>query len=416
MLKNVYVIGAHSTRFGKWHDKTCKQLTRDALLGVLKDAALDDAHGIESAFFSNCTMGVLWNQDLVRGHCMFAPMVEEGLFPERVPIFNVEGACASGSMAFHLAWKDILSGLHHVSLAIGMDKLYHDDRGLIMEAFEHGIDREDKMILMDEYHAVGNECGQPFQFGPGRTIFMDTYAMQACWHMWKWGTTQEQIAQGASKNHHNGSLNPKAQYRFEVPVEKVLEDYEVSFPLTRSMCAPIGDGAAACLLCSEDFMKALPAAVRERAVKVRASTMSAGKHRPIAEPGLSKWAAEEAYRMAGLGPGDIDVAEVHDATSFCEIYQAEMMGFCPVGEGGKFVGSGATALDGKLPINTSGGLVSKGHPIGATGLSMMYEIVTQLRNEAGPRQVKDARVGLIENGGGVISVEEMCCGVTLLEK
>ncbi len=416
LLENVYVIGAYSTRFKKWPDKTGKQLTRDALAGALKDAALDDAHMIDSAFFSNCAMGILWNQDLVRGHCMFAPMVEEGLFPERVPIFNVEGACASGSMAFHLAWKDILSGITQMSLAIGMDKLYHDDRALIMEAFEHGIDREDKETLVAEYREVAEECGQSFQFGPGRTLFMDTYAMQACWHMQKWGTTQEQIAQGASKNHHNGSLNPKAQYQFEVPVEKVLADYEVSFPLTRSMCAPIGDGAAACLLCSESILKGLPSAVQERAVKVRASAMSAGKHRPIADDGLSRWAAEKAYRMAGLGPDDVDVAEVHDATSFCEIYQSEMMGFCPAGKGGEFVGSGATALDGKLPVNTSGGLVSKGHPIGATGLSMMYEIVTQLRGEAGARQIKDAHVGLIENGGGVISVEEFCCGVTLLER
>ncbi len=415
-MKDVYVIGAYSTRFKKWPDKSGKELTRDALVGVLEDAGLDEANMIESAFFSNCGMGVIWDQDLVRGHCMFAPMVEEGLFPERVPIFNVEGACATGSMAFHLAWKDILSGLHQVSLAIGMDKFYHDDMNRVMEAFQHGIDREDKETLMKEYHAVAEECGRTFDFGPGRSIFMDTYAMQACWHMWKWGTTQEQIAEGASKNHYHGSLNPKAQYQFEVPVQKVLEDYEVSYPLTRSMCSPIGDGAAACLLCSESFLKGLPSEVQERAVKVRASAMTAGRHRPIADPSLSKWAADKAYALSGLGPGDIDVAEVHDATSFCEIYQVEMMGFCPMGKGGEFVGSGQTALDGRIPVNTSGGLVSKGHPIGATGLSMMYEIANQLRGEAGPRQIKDARVGLIENGGGVISVEEFACGVTILEK
>lgn len=416
MIDNVYVIGIFSTRFQKWPDKSGKDLTRDAFLGALEDAQLSDGGPIESAFFSNCGMGIIWDQDLLRGHCMFAPMVEEGIFPERVPIINIEGGCASGSMAFHLAWKDILSGLHHVSLAVGMDKFYHEDMARVMTTFEHGIDREDRERLINEYNAVADECGQKFKFGPKRSIFMDTYAMQACWHMWKWGTTQRQIAVGASKNHYNGSLNPKAQYQFEVSVDKALEDYEVSYPLTRSMCAPIGDGAAAAILCSEQYLKTMPKTVQERAVKVRGSVMSSGKHRPIEEPGLSKWAADRAYKLANLKPDDIDVAEVHDATSFCEIYQAEMMGFCPIGEGGPFIESGATMLDGKIPINTSGGLVSKGHPIGATGLSMMYEIATQLRGEAGPRQVKDARIGLVENGGGVISVEEFACGVTIMEK
>jgi acetyl-CoA acetyltransferase len=416
MIDNVYVIGIFSTRFQKWPDKSGKDLTRDAFLGALEDAQLSDGGPIESAFFSNCGMGIIWDQDLLRGHCMFTPMVEEGVFPERVPIINIEGGCASGSMAFHLAWKDILSGLHHVSLAVGMDKFYHEDMARVMTTFEHGIDREDRERLINEYNAVADECGQKFKFGPKRSIFMDTYAMQACWHMWKWGTTQRQIAVGASKNHYNGSLNPKAQYQFEVSVDKALEDYEVSYPLTRSMCAPIGDGAAAAILCSEQYLKTMPKTVQDRAVKVRSSVMSGGKHRPIEEPGLSKWAADRAYKLANLKPDDIDVAEVHDATSFCEIYQAEMMGFCPIGEGGPFIESGATMLDGKIPINTSGGLVSKGHPIGATGLSMMYEIATQLRGEAGPRQVKDARIGLVENGGGVISVEEFACGVTIMEK
>ena len=415
-MDNVYVIGSYSTVFKKWPDKSGKELTRDALIGVVEDAGLKDGGPIESAYFSNCGMGVIWDQDLVRGHCMFAPLVEEGLFPERVPLVNVEGGCASGSMAFHLAYKDILSGLHDVSLALGMDKFYNDDMKKVMAAFDHGIDREDKDRLIGEYQQVAEECGQTFNFGPNRTIFMDTYAMQACWHMWKWGTTQKQIAVGASKNHNNGALNPKAQYRFELSVDDVLKDYEVSYPLTRSMCAPIGDGGAAAVLCSEKFLKQQPKAVQDRAVKIKACVLSGGKHRPIAEPSLTKWAADKAYALAGVGPKDINVAEVHDATSFCEIYQSEMMGFCPIGKGGEFIESGATMLDGKIPINTSGGLVSKGHPIGATGLSMIYEIATQLRGEADKRQVKDARYGLIENGGGVISVEEFACGVTILER
>jgi len=415
-VRDVYVIGSYSTRFKKWLDRSMKDLTRDTYLGVLEDAGMKDGSDIEFAWFGNCAMGTLWGQDIIRGHVCMSPLVEEGLFPERIPVMNVEGACATASMAFHGAWKDILSGQCDVSLAIGVDKFYHPDMEKVLAAYQQGIDLEDKDRLVTEYESVAQECGREFMLGPGHTIFMDTYAMQACWHMWKWGTTQEQIAIGASKNHYYGSLNPKAQYQFEVPVEKVLKDYLVSYPLTRSMCAPIGDGGAGAILCSEDYLKSQPPEVQKRAVKVIASAMSSGKHRNIAEPSLSKYAADRAYQTAGIGPQDIDVAEVHDATSFCEIYQVEMLGFCPMGEGGKFVESGATKLDGSIPINTSGGLVSKGHPVGSTGLSMIYEIITQLRGEAGPRQVANARIGLTENGGGVISTEEFSCCVTILQK
>ena len=415
-VRDVYVIGSYSTRFKKWLDKSMKDLTRDTYLGVLEDADMKDGRDIEFAWFGNCAMGSLWNQHNVRGHVCMSPLVDEGLFPERIPIMNVEGACATASMAFHGAWKDILSGQCDVSLAMGVDKFYHSNMDLVLFAYEQGIDIEDKQRLITEYEAVGQECGREFKISPGSTIFMDTYAMQACWHMWKWGTTQKQIAIGASKNHYNGSLNPKAQYQFEVPVEKVLEDYTVSYPLTRSMCAPIGDGGAGAILCSEDYLASQPPEVRKRAVRVLASSLSSGKHRSIEEPSLSNYAADRAYRTAGIGPQDVDVAEVHDATSFCEIYQVEMLGFCPAGEGGKFIESGATKLDGSIPINTSGGLVSKGHPVGSTGLSMIYEIVTQMRGEAGPRQVPNAQIGLTENGGGVISTEEFSCCVTVLQK
>ena len=415
-VRDVYVIGSYSTRFKKWLEKSMKDLTRDTYLGVLEDAEMKDGRDIEFAWFGNCAMGSLWNQHNVRGHVCMSPLVDEGLFPERIPLMNVEGACATASMAFHGAWKDILSGQCDVSLAMGVDKFYHSNMELVLSAYEQGIDIEDKQRLITEYETVGQECGREFKITPGSTIFMDTYAMQACWHMWKWGTTQEQIAIGASKNHYYGSLNPKAQYQFEVPVEKVLEDYMVSYPLTRSMCAPIGDGGAGAILCSEDYLASQPPEVRKRAVRVLASSLSSGKHRNIEEPSLSNYAADRAYRTAGIGPQDIDVAEVHDATSFCEIYQVEMLGFCPIGEGGKFIESGATKLDGSIPINTSGGLVSKGHPVGSTGLSMIYEIVTQMRGEAGPRQVSNAQIGLTENGGGVISTEEFSCCVTVLQK
>ena len=416
-MSDVYLIGSACTRFGKQPDASFKDLSREAYLAVLADAGLDDGGAIGNAWFGNCGMGS-FGQRNIRGQVCFTPLVREGLFPERVPMINVEGGCATASMAFHGAWKDILSGQVELSLAIGVEKTFFPgDPARTQEIFEGGIDQFDPGEWMAYYRDAGEQAGKPFEPNAGGgTLFMDTYAMQAAWHMRKYGTTPRQIAAGASKNHAMGALNPLAQYRFEVSVDQVLEDRMVSWPLTRSMCSPIGDGAAAALLCSGRFLQGLPAHVRERAVKVRASVLTGGKYRDLNEPGLSHVAAKRAYAAAGLAPADVDVAEVHDATSFCEIYQAEMLGFCEPGQGGALVASGETSLGGRIPVNLSGGLVSKGHPVGATGLSMIHELATQLRGEAGPRQAKDARIGLAENGGGVIGFEEAACSVTLLER
>ena len=416
-MTEAYIIGSFSTRFKKWPEKDFRDLVREAYMGVLADAGMENGDEIEFGWFGNCAMGAV-GQSSIRGQVCFIPLVREGLFPERVPLINVEGACATASMALHGAWKDILSGQCQVSLALGMEKLFspQGDKKATLQGFVAGMDTISPQETLEVYENTGKQIGQDFLSGDDRTLFMDTYAMQAKYHMWKYGTTQRQIAFGASKNHRFGSLNPKAQYQFEVPLEKVLEDYLVSYPLTRSMCAPIGDGAAAAIVCSGQYLKNLPSEVQNRAVKIRASVLSGGKYRDLDEPGLSKVAADRAYQMAAVGPDDIDVAEVHDATSFCEIYQMEMLGFCPVGEGGKFVESGETGLGGKIPVNTGGGLVSKGHPVGATGLSMIYELTTQLRGEAGERQVKGARLALQENGGGVIGFEEAACSVVILEK
>ena len=416
-MTNVYIIGSFSTQFKKWPEKEYRELLREAYLGVLADATMENGDQIEFGWFGNCAMAAI-GQTSIRGQVCFIPLVREGLFPERVPMINVEGACATASMAFHGAWKDILSGQCQVSLAMGVDKFFSPkvDKKTTLKGFSGGMDNITPEETIQVYEKVGELIGQAFSSGDNRTLFMDTYSMQAKYHMWKYGTTQRQIAVGASKNHNFGAQNPKAQYQFEVSVEQALEDYLVSYPLTRSMCAPIGDGAAAAILCSESVLKNLPSEVQNRAVKVKASTLSGGKYREFDEPGLSKAAADKAYRLAGVSPDDIDVAEVHDATSFCEIYQAEMLGFCPIGEGGKFVEDSQTSLGGKVPINTSGGLVSKGHPVGATGLSMIYELTTQLRGEAGPRQVEGARLALQENGGGVIGFEEAACSVVILEK
>lgn len=416
-MDDVYVIGVSCTPFGKQAGRSFKDLTRQAYLEVLADAGLDDGDRIGQAWFGNCGMGT-FGQRNIRGQVCFTPLVRERLFPERVPMINVEGGCATASMAFHGAYKDILSGEAGMALAIGVEKTFFPgDAAKTLEIFEGGIDQLDPQEWMDYYREAGERSGKPFAPNAvGGTLFMDTYAMQAAYHMKTFGTTREQIAFAASKNHAMGALNPKAQYRFEVTPAEVLADREVSWPLTRSMCSPIGDGAAAALLCSARVLEELPAPVRERAIRVRASVLSGGKYRRLDEPGLSQVAAQRAYARAGIGPQDIDVAEVHDATSFCEIYQAEMLGFCDVGTGGAFVGSGATALGGAIPVNLSGGLVSKGHPVGATGLSMLYELTGQLRGECGARQVAGADVALAENGGGVVGFDEAACAVTLLQR
>ena len=242
---------------------------------------------------------------------------------------------------------------------------------------------------------------------------MDIYSMAARMHMDKYGTTQKQLAIISAKNHFHSSMNPYAQYQKDMTVEEVLAAPEISYPLTRPMCSPVGDGAAAAIVASEDYMKKIGA---ERPVKIRACALGSGRDRGIDEEDLGSRLSRKAYEMAGVGPEDIDIAEVHDATAFGELVQTECMGFCPEGEGGPFAESGATKLGGKLPINTSGGLESRGHPIGATGTAQLCELVWQLRGECGDRQVEGARLALAENGGGNIGLEEAAMVITILEK
>lgn len=416
-MRDVYVIGVASTAFGKHPDLSFHQLTELAYLDLLSDTGLGrDGSLIEQCWFGNCGMST-WGQGGVRGQVCFTPLIESGVFPEHAPILNVEGACATSSLAFHGAWKDVLSGEAEVSLAIGVEKLVSPDMPeRSRQIFDGAIDQLEPQRWKDYYSLAGEKVGKPFKTAPNRTVFMDTYAMQAVWHMRTHGTTQRQIAAGASKNHYHGSLNPKAHYRHTVSIEEVLADREVSYPLTRAMCSPLSDGAAAALLCSESALANFSPQVRARAVKIRACALSGGKYRKLDEPGLSMYAARKAYERSGLKPSDIDLVELHDATSFSELFQLEMLGFCSPGKSGHFVESGATTLGGQLPVNVSGGLVSKGHPIGATGLSMVYETVKQLRGEAGEAQVQDASLALIENGGGVMGFDEAICAVTILEK
>lgn len=413
-MSRAFILGSFSTPFGRFASKNHQALAREAIEGVLSDAGLSDGLSITKVYFGSVLMHMM-GQTMIRGQTCLLPLMESGLLQERLPIVNVEGACATGSLALNLARKEILAQEEDLVLAIGVEKMYDPaDPGNVLKFIEGGLDQFGRERWMQRYGEIASAIGGTWAPKPGQSIAMDTYALQAQEHMHRWGTTPYQIACGASKNHNHGALNPKAQYRFQMTPEEVLADRPVAGPLTRAMCAPTGDGAAAALICSERFLRQQPSEVQERAVPILASALAGGKFRMPGELGLSRIAADKAYAAAGVTPADVDFAEVHDATSFCELFQVEMLRFCEPGQGGPFVASGATSLIGTKPVNVSGGLVSKGHPIAATGLSMVNELCIQLRDEAEERQVPDARIGLAENGGGVLGMEEAVCSVVIL--
>lgn len=416
-----FVIGANSTAFARLPERGFRSLVEEACLGAIDDAHLDDARQVGSVWFG-CTGTGGWPRLSTFGQACLWPLLREGVLELNTPIQNIENACATGSAAFQCAVRDVRSGDVDFALAVGVEKLTNPNisKLALIKSFSGDDAPKDtthiefEEEIAREYNKASESLREPFESGDDRTVFMDTYAVQARIHMQLFGTTQRQIAASAAKNHNYGALNPKAQYRFQMSVDDVLEDRMVSSPLTRSMCAPMGDGAAAAIVCSEAALQALPAAVKDRAIRVESCAFASGGFRKPGQPTLSRKAADRAYSLAGVAPQDIDLAEIHDATSFGEILQVEMLRFAGTGQGGPFVEAGETGPEGRIPINTSGGLVSKGHPIAATGLSMVFELATQLRGEAGERQVAGARRALQENGGGVMGLEEAACSVMIL--
>jgi len=400
MSDKVYVYSVGMTKFGKFLDRGIKDLTAEALKAIKND---DDFNlsNIEAAWFSNTGWGMTDFQHSIRGQVALTP---NGV--DKVSITNVENACASGSTAFNGAWTAIKAGVVDCTLAIGTEKVYQEDRAKMMGGFATYTDVEMTRAMMEQMkkaaekkraeQANDQKDGEKKEKKGGHSVFMDFYAAGARGHMKKYGTTQRQLAAIAAKNHNNSTLNPYAQYTFPMTVDQVMEDYEVAYPLTRAMCAPVGDGSAAAILCSEKFLKEHP---NDKAVLVRASILRSGSWQ---KDNVSQRASAAAYEMAGLNPKDINVAEVHDATAYGELEQIEQMGFCPLGKGGPFTESGETELGGKIAVNPSGGLISRGHPLGASGLAQIYELVTQLRGDAGKRQVNNPKFALAENGGGTI--------------
>jgi acetyl-CoA acetyltransferase len=395
-------------RFAKHADKSIKQLVAEAMQALGEDVNVDKKD-IEAAWFSNSAWGVNQGQHSIRGQVALSPLGIQG-----IPIVNVENACAGASTAIHSAWMSVKAGVYDLVLAAGAEKMFFpEDPMKMFQQFMSGMDVDFAQAMIEAFQADAAKKAAEAKVedqekkGRGHSAFMDIYAMAARAHMERHGTTQRQLAVIAAKNHHHGSMNPMAQYQIDMTTEQVLEDYLVAYPLTRSMCAPIGDGAAAAFICSEAALKKYPDA---RPVKILASILKSGSLPESGLEGIGMRASRRAYEVAGLGPQDVDVVEVHDATAFGELWQYEELGFCPVGDGGPFAESGATALGGKLPVNPSGGLECRGHPIGASGIAQAYELVNQLRGDAGPRQVDGARLGLVTSGGATATGSALVLG------
>lgn len=404
----IFVAGVSMTHFGKHVDLSVKDLTRMAVLDALKDAggSLSD---VDVAFFGNVTQGPLEGQTSIPGQIALRSM---GF--TNIPMVNVENACATGSSALHLAVAYLKAGMADVALAIGVEKMIIEDKEKAMAAFAGGMDIHDLDETFKKLIALGEGIERPDVKGH-RTIFMDMYSALACGHMKSYGTTQRQMAVVAAKNHFNSTMNPKAQFQKDMSVEEVLAGRMLGYPLTVPMCSGMTDGAAATILCTKEGLKRLQAS---RPVKVYASILATSSDRDPLDwsKHITRQAAQLAYEQAGVGPNEMSVAEVHDASAFGEILQTENLGFCELGGGGPLADSGATRLGGRIPVNPSGGLLSKGHPIAATGLAQVYELTLQLRGEAGQRQVENARFAIAENGGGLYGIEEASATITILGK
>jgi acetyl-CoA acetyltransferase len=411
-MDNIYIVGVGMTPCGRFLDQSVKDLTRQAVDAALADAGLAK-EALDVAYFSNAGQSAIEGQYMVGGQIALREMGIGG-----IPVTNVENACASASTALHQAYAYLRAGMADVALAVGAEKLYHTDKSRSFGVFDGAWDIANVDALTRTLLAMGEGVEAPPGRAAGanvRSVFMDVYAALARHHMKTYGTTERQIAAVAAKNHHHSTMNPLSQYRSDMSIEEVLAARMISWPLTLPMCAPISDGAAAAILVRED---ALGRFDRRRAIRIDASVLASGADRALDDLAqhVCRKAARRAYEIAGIGPEDVSVAEVHDATAFAEILQAENLGLCESGMGGVIAERGETSIGGRIPINPSGGLESKGHPIGATGLGQIYELVVQLRGDAGARQVAGARVAVAENGGGFHGAEEAAACITILSR
>lgn len=406
-MREVAVVGVSMTRFGKYRDIGIKSLVREAVDGVLTDAGMDKKQ-LQAAYVGNAAAGIMTGQHMIRGQVTLAPMSIKD-----IPVYNIENACASSSTAFNLAWQAVATGVHDCVLVVGFEKLYDEDKNRSFKALESGLDVMDHMAYFEQ---IEQELGanEPIfsAGGVNRSRFLDVYAFLTRRFMERYRLTQEHLAMLSVKAHKNGALNPKAQYQQEVTLEQVLNSGEISYPLTRMMCAPVGDGAAAAILCSSE----VAARYRAKPVWVSSSIVASGGIEADLDNSITRRTSRKLYEQSGIGPQDIDLIELHDTTSSAEIMYLVELGFCTGEDAAKLIEEGYFDLNGPMPSNPSGGLTTKGHPVAATGVAQIYEVVTQLRNQAGKRQVADAKVAMTHNGGGIIGVEPAALALHLFKR
>ncbi len=373
MMREVAVIGVGIQKWGELWEKSLRDIFAESALNAMKDAGVDK---IDSMYVGCMSSGLFTGQEHI------ASILAEYLGFTSIPATRVESACASGGLAFRHAFIDVACGISDVVLAGGVEKMTDVDGG-------------------SATYALGTAADQEYEVYNGAT-FPALYALIARAHMEKYGTTREQLADVAVKNHDHGSLNPHAQYPFKVTREQVMNSTMVADPLRLLDCSGITDGAAAAILVPVEMAKALKKDPIIRIIGSGHATDTIALHSRAELTFLSGTAdaAHRAYQMAGVGPKDIDFAEIHDCFTIAEICVTEALGFFEKGQGGKAAQAGKTRLDGEIPVNPSGGLKAKGHPVGATGLAQIHELVTQLRQDAGKRQVKKARRALAQNMGG----------------
>ena len=379
-MTDAYIVGVDMIKFGRFPDKTVPQLGAEAALMALDDCGLQ-IQDMEALYCGN----------LGQASAMVGQRVLQEIGQTGIPVVNVSNACATGATAFREAWASVKAGLYDCVLAVGVEQM---GKGLLGGA--------------------GGKTGIPKEGLLGSGTMPAVFAEAGMEHARKHGTTFEQFAKVSVKNHHHSTLNPKAMYQIETPLEEVMNAEMISYPNTKLMCSVNVDGSAAAVICSESKAKEL--GLMKRAIKVRASVLTSDpwQERDLVMPDVNsctRKAAKAAYEMAGIGPEDVDLVELHDCFATAEILHYENLGLCADGEAGKLIDDGDVALGGRIPVNVSGGLLSKGHPLGATGIANIYEVSTHLRGEAGARQVEGAKIGLTH----VIGLGS-ACGIHVLEK
>ncbi|MBT8339308.1 MAG: thiolase family protein [Desulfatitalea sp.] len=410
---NVYIIGVGMTRFGKFPELSVKDLTRQAVTAALEDANCDQKH-IEAAFFANTTQGYLEGQNFIPG-----PIALRAMGFEHIPMVTLENACASGSATVWNAINFIRSGAGDVALCVGAEKMNVPDKVRALKIFDSGWE----LATADENFKTIMRLGEGVDIPEGSTSkdpysrFMDIYGAWGRQKIKRDGLTQRHYAMVSAKNHMHSVHNERAYFRKPFTVEQVLSAKPIVFPLTIPMCAPLTDGGAAAVICNENALGKLGFS-RKRAIKILASLMVTGSNHDLEDDEKAPMyiASQKAYNIAGVGPEEMSVAEVHDATAIGETKEIEFLRFCDLGGAGEMIERGDTSIGGRIPVNPSGGLECKGHPIGATGIGQLFELVSQLRGECGQRQVENARFAIQENGGGLIGGDEAVGCINILGK